>query len=74
MSVTLSRGPSINIQNCVDNVGGNRFNLVIIAAARSRELARAHRRAEKQTQLNGPVQALLEIEAGMIGKEYLLKV
>jgi DNA-directed RNA polymerase subunit K/omega len=62
----LSRGPSINTEKCIENVGGNRFNLVLIAAARARELARQD--------LNSPVTALLEIQEGRIGKEYLKKV
>jgi DNA-directed RNA polymerase omega subunit len=70
----LSRGTDIDTEQCVENVGGNRFNLVIIAAARSRELSRKHRHAELTTQINAPVTALLDIQEGRIGKEYLKKV
>ena len=70
----LSRGTSIDTNQCVENVGGNRFNLVLIAAARSRELARQHRHAENKGQLNAPVTALLEIQEGKIGIEYLKRV
>ena len=70
----LSRGTEINTEQCVENVGGNRFELVIIAAARSRELARKHKHAELSTQLNAPVQALLDIQEGRIGREYLKRV
>ena len=71
---TLSRGPSIDIEKCVENVGGNRFNLVLIAAVRARELARRHRAAEKTTQMNAPVNALLDIQEGRVGVSYLKKV
>jgi DNA-directed RNA polymerase omega subunit len=70
----LSRGTSIDTNQCVENVGGNRFNLVLIAAARARELARQHRHAENKGQLNAPVTALLEIQEGKIGIEYLKRV
>ena len=71
---TLSRGPSLDTEHCIKNAGGNRFNLVIMAAARARELARAHKRAERPDQLNAPVSALLEFQEGKIGIEYLRKV
>jgi DNA-directed RNA polymerase subunit K/omega len=46
----------------------------LIAAARARELARQHRHAENKGQLNAPVTALLEIQEGKIGIEYLKRV
>ena len=70
----LSRGPGINTEQCVANAGGNRFNLVLIAAARSREIARQHRHEEKQEYISSAVSALLEIQDGKIGTEYLKKV
>jgi DNA-directed RNA polymerase omega subunit len=71
---TLSRGTDIDTEQCVENVGGNRFNLVLIAAVRAREIARRHRDAEKTTQVNAPVQALLDIQQGRVGVSYLKKV
>ena len=70
----LSRGTSIDTEQCVGNVGGNRFNLVLIAATRARELARQHRHAENKGQMNAPVTALLEVQAGKIGAEYLKRI
>ena len=70
----LSRGPSIDTEACVRKIGGNKYNLVLIAAARARELARQHKHAELGTQVNAPVSALLDIQAGNIGYEYLAKV
>jgi DNA-directed RNA polymerase omega subunit len=74
MIKTLSRGTSIDTEKCIENVGGNRFDLVIAAAARSREISRRHRLAEHTTQINAPVAALLDIQEGRVGKEYLKKV
>jgi len=74
MALSLSRGPTIDTEKCVEQVGGNRFNLVLIAAARSRELARRHKDSESTKQLNAPVTALLDIQSGKVGKEYLKKV
>jgi DNA-directed RNA polymerase subunit K/omega len=74
MKKTLSRGPSIDTEKCVAQVGGNKFDLVLIAAVRSRELSRRHKIAELITHLNAPVAALLDIQEGRVGKEYLKKV
>jgi hypothetical protein len=74
MIKTLSRGTTIDTEKCIENVGGNRFDLVIAAAARSREISRRHRLAELTTQINAPVAALLDIQEGRVGKEYLKKV
>ena len=70
----VSRGTSIDTEKCVELVGGNRFNLVVIAAVRARELARAHRQAGLGTQLNAPVTALLDIQSGLVKRDYLKKV
>lgn len=52
---------------------GNRFDLVLIASARARELKRGH--APLIATDNKPiVTALNEIEQGKIGREYLKKV
>jgi DNA-directed RNA polymerase omega subunit len=52
---------------------GNKFDMVLIAAARARELKRGD--ARRVNTDNGPiVTALQEIEAGLVGREYLKKV
>jgi DNA-directed RNA polymerase subunit omega len=70
---TLSRGTDIDTNLCVSNIG-NRYDLVIVAAARARELARRHRVNERPEQLNAPVTALLEIQNGKVGREYMKRV
>lgn len=57
---------------CVANAG-NRFDLVLIASERVRELKRGAR-PKLTTSSTHCVTALEEIEAGLIGKEYLKKV
>lgn len=73
MALSLSRGPGVDTEKCVANVGG-RFDLVLIAAARAREIARKHRHDENPAQVNACVSALLEIQNKQIGREYLKKV
>ena len=52
---------------------GNKFDMVLIAAARARELKRGD--AKRVNTNNGPiVSALQEIESGLVGREYLKKV
>ena len=70
----LSRGTTFDTETCVEMVGGNRFDLVLIAAVRARELARQHRHAENKGQLNAPVTALLDIQEGRVGREYLKRI
>ena len=52
---------------------GNRFDLVLIASMRSRELKKGH--MPLVSSKNGPnITALREIEAGKVGREYLKKL
>ena len=74
MQLIQSRGPSIDTEKCVEQAGGNRFDLVLIASVRAKELSRRHRQAELITPLHSPVSALLDIQAGKIGPEYLKRV
>lgn len=52
------------------NAIGNRFDLVLVAAMRARELARGHHRLVDSKNGNA-VTALKEIEAGKVGRDYL---
>ena len=74
MKLSESRGPTLDTEKCVEQAGGNRFDLVLIASVRARELSRRHKAAELTTQVNAPVSALLDIQAGKIGTSYLKKV
>ena len=63
---------NIDTDKCVENIG-NRFDLVLVASARARELRRGY--AKHVQGLNSiNITALKEIEAGHIGREYLKRV
>lgn len=52
---------------------GNRYDLVLIASARTRELMSGHK--SKLGKVNDPVvTSLKEIEQGQIGREYLKRI
>jgi DNA-directed RNA polymerase subunit omega len=55
------------------NQVGNRFDLVLIASARVRELKRGHR-SKIITKAGHTVTALQEIEQGLVGREYLKRI
>jgi len=73
MKLINSRGSNINTQACVEKVG-NRFDLILVAAVRSREISRKYKFDENGASVNAPVTALLEIQDGKVGAEYLRKV
>jgi DNA-directed RNA polymerase omega subunit len=70
----LSRGTNVDNELCVSNVGANRFNMVLIATARAREIKRRNMSSEHREHIFPIVTALLEIQEGKIGEEYLRKV
>jgi DNA-directed RNA polymerase omega subunit len=74
MAISLSRGPQVDLEQCVENAGGNRFDLVIMAAARAREIARRHKHDERREPVYPAVTALLEFQAGKFNKEYLKRI
>jgi DNA-directed RNA polymerase omega subunit len=74
-----TQSKDINVQKCVENIGGNQFELILIAATRAREIANSRVIAQKANpQLKYAVKivtsALEEVEQGKIGREYLGKV
>ncbi len=65
---------SVDTYKCVSMIG-NRFNLVLVAAIRARELKHGKGNRKMVTSPNSHiVTALQEIEAGFVGIEYLRKV
>ena len=69
-----SRGPQLDTDLCVSKIG-NRFDLVLVAAVRARELKRQHHESLTRPEaVNSTVSALLEVQEGKIGREYLRKV
>jgi DNA-directed RNA polymerase subunit omega len=64
----------VDTDQCVENIG-NRFDLVLAASIRVRELKRGHRKLVDSSTADGiTVTALREIEEGHIGREILRKV
>ena len=64
--------PRISSEKAVQAVG-NRYDLVLIAAARVRELKRGHQ--PKLTTINKEaVTALREIEEGLVGRDYIKRI
>ena len=72
--VTLSRGTEIDTDLCVKNAGENRYMLVIMAAARAREIARQHRASENPAHIYPVVKALLEFQTGEISIDAATKI
>ena len=65
------RTAGLTSEHAVDALG-NRYDLVLVASQRARELRRGH--APKiVTKYGAMVTAILEIEEGLVGNEYLLK-
>jgi len=68
-----SRGPKIDMEQCVRQAGGGRYDMVLIGAQRLRELKRVHR--EDATRYVTCVDALTDIQNGIVDLEdYLAKV
>ena len=71
----LSRGPGINTELCTEMAGGNRFNLVLVASERAREIRRQNKDSEKREHVHAIITALEEIQRGEIEpRKYLNKV
>jgi hypothetical protein len=69
----LSRGPEIDMEQCVRQAGGGRYDMVLIGAQRLRELKRVHR--EDTARYVTCVDALHEIQSGQVSLvDYLAKV
>jgi DNA-directed RNA polymerase subunit K/omega len=70
----VSRGTEIDTDKCVQLSGGNRFNLVIMASARARELRRQHASSQKFEHVHTTVSALLDFQNGTVDGDYMKKV
>ena len=73
MPKTFSRSSEVDTDKCVELAGG-RYNLVLMAATRSREIATRNRSSDRHEHLHPNITALLEIQEGKIGQEYLKRV
>jgi DNA-directed RNA polymerase subunit omega len=62
----------VDTDQCVENVG-NRFDLVLVAAQRVRELKKGHRKLTSGND-GSIITALKEIEEGHVGAELLRRI
>jgi len=69
-----SRVSQLDNDKIVEMSGGNRFNLVIMAAARSREIRRQNKDSQKFEHIHSNVTALLEFQNGTYGADYINKI
>ena len=69
-----SRGSEVDTQKCVENVGDNKYDLILIASARAREIRRQHKDSDKFEHIHSTVTALLDVQEGRVGKEYLKRI
>lgn len=66
-----TRSPQVNTERCVENIG-NRFDLVLVASHRLRELKKI---AKDKGSMVSTIDALLDIQNGLVkSEEYLRKV
>jgi hypothetical protein len=72
MKKTDSRSPQLDTEKCVRQVGNYRYDLILIASERLRELKRQNKHG---TRYYTTVDALLDVQEGLIDPiEYLAKV
>jgi DNA-directed RNA polymerase omega subunit len=72
-------GQEIDVDKALANVGGNRFEMILIAATRAREIESTRRIAQNTDSTvkfrNRTISAALqEVEEGKIGRDYLNRV
>ena len=69
-----TRTAGLNSEEAVAMMNNNRYNLILAGARRARELKRGDMPKIKLDYPHGPiVTALLEIEAGKIGEDYIYR-
>ena len=69
-----SRGPQLDTDVCVANFGNNRFNMIIGAALRAKEIKRNNKESDKFEHTHPIMTALLEVQEGKVGVEILDKL
>lgn len=59
-----SRGPDLDLEKCVENMGNSRFMMIIIASARVREIANKNKHSVRLEHRHPVITALKEVESG----------
>jgi len=69
-----SRTLQLDLEKCVENSGGNRYLMIVMASARSREIALAHKKSEATHHIYPVMDSLFEFQNGTMGSEAIKKV
>ncbi len=70
-----SRTTGIDNETCVKNAGENRFEMVLIAAIRAREISRQTKNQMIQGPYQNPcVSALIDIQEGRVTRQHLKRI
>ena len=69
-----SRVLELDTQRCVERSGGSRYDMIIMASARAREIRHKNRSSQEHALQHTVVTALLEVQAGALDPNILLKI
>jgi DNA-directed RNA polymerase omega subunit len=69
-----SRHYQLDVEKCTEMSGGNRFDLVIMAAARAREISRKNVFSDRFEHKHPAMTALLDFQEGRCGPEYIKRI
>jgi DNA-directed RNA polymerase omega subunit len=69
-----SRTLDVDTQKCVEKSGVSRYEMIIMAAARAREIRHKNRSSQEHGLQHTVVTALLEVQAGDLDPTILLKI
>lgn len=62
-----SRTPELDMQKCIQNSGGSKFEMILIASAIAKQIRRKNPDSLKHEHTHAAVTALLEIQNNKIG-------
>ena len=71
MSVINSRGTEVDTEKCVRNANNNKYDLIIMAANRAREIKRRNQSSMKPEHVGASVTSLLEIQNSEVSTDYI---
>jgi DNA-directed RNA polymerase subunit K/omega len=74
MQEIQSRGTQIDLEKCVENAGGNRFVLVILAAMRAKEILQQNKHSTRHEHIHAPVTSLLEVQNSKLGLDDITRL
>jgi DNA-directed RNA polymerase subunit K/omega len=69
-----SRALDLDMQKCVEQSGGSRYDMIIMASARARELRHQHRSSQEHEYQHTVITALLEVQKNELDQKILLKI